>query len=314
MNRVCDIPMDSYRLAHYTVQVECYVCGGGNTFDAEHCRHCQAPMALAHQARSQDVRPAMIAVLGTSGAGKTVFLGMLMDMLSRQTRGIKALVRGAFSVSLQQLATTALSACEFPTKTPNEPDRWNWVHCQVTTKQNSRHPLELIVPDMAGEAVLQEIEHPNTFPVVRSFLSKASGIVVLVDAIRLEQGGLEQDHFSMKLLSFLGELDKEGQPTRKRRKQHRSRPVALVLTKADQCENCFDDPDAFAQTFASGMWRQCAERFDDVKIFASGVAGACAFRYGLGDSRRRIPLRVEPRGIVEPFEWIVSKLPLGRKA
>ena len=37
------LPMDSYRLAQYTVTAPCYVCGGGNNFDAELCRHCFAP-------------------------------------------------------------------------------------------------------------------------------------------------------------------------------------------------------------------------------------------------------------------------------
>ena len=78
------LEMDSYRLMAYTVPSPCYICGGGNNFDAELCRHCHAPMALAHQASSQKIHPKMIAAIGPSGAGKTVFLGMLTDMLSRQ--------------------------------------------------------------------------------------------------------------------------------------------------------------------------------------------------------------------------------------
>jgi len=308
MSRACDVPMDSYRLAHYTVQVECYVCGGGNTFDAELCRHCQAPMALAHQVNTQNVQPGLVAVLGTSGAGKTVYLGMLMDMLSRRNFGLQSLVRGAFSVSLQQITTSALANGEFPTKTPNEPDRWNWVHSQLTSP-NLRRPLELIIPDMSGEAVLEEIDHPRTFPVVRSFLSKSVGVVILVDAVRLQRGGHEQDHFTMKLLTFLSELEAENNRQRLRLKRHSGRPVAVVLTKADQCEKCFDDPEGFVKACGSGMWRHCSESIDNVKIFAAGVAGASAYRFGVGNQRRRVPLRVEPRGIIEPFEWLISKVP-----
>ena len=308
MSQGCELPLESYRLAHYTVQVECYVCGGGNTFDAEHCRHCQAPMALAHHVNSQNVQPGLIAVLGTSGAGKTVYLGMLMDMLSRRTHGLQALVRGAFSVSLQQITTAALANGEFPTKTPNEPDRWNWVHSQLRSPR-LRRPLEMIIPDMSGEAVLEEIDHPRTFPVVRSFLAKSVGVVILVDALRLQQGGHEQEHFTMKLLTFLNELENDDKQRGRRRDKPSSRPVSVVLTKADQCERCFEDPEAFVQACGSGMWRYCSESFENVKIFASGVAGACAYRFGLGDQRRRVPLRVEPRGIIEPFEWLVSKVP-----
>ena len=50
--RGCDVPMDSYRLAQYSAQVGCYICEGANTFDAELCRHCFAPMALASLSRA----------------------------------------------------------------------------------------------------------------------------------------------------------------------------------------------------------------------------------------------------------------------
>src|SRR3982751_6434545 len=103
------LELDSYRLIPYSVQVPCYVCEGGNTYDAELCRHCFAPMALAHQAQSQKVRPHMIATIGPSGVGKTVYLGMLIDMLSRQASGMQLLARGAFSITLQQLVIGALS-------------------------------------------------------------------------------------------------------------------------------------------------------------------------------------------------------------
>ncbi|MEX1222907.1 MAG: hypothetical protein WEA31_00015, partial [Pirellulales bacterium] len=75
MVRYVNVELDSVRLAQYAQQVPCYICEGANTFDAELCRHCYAPMALAHQARSQKVRPQLMAVIGSSGVGKTVYLG-----------------------------------------------------------------------------------------------------------------------------------------------------------------------------------------------------------------------------------------------
>ena len=68
-------PLESYRLAQYAVPIACYICDTDNTFDAEFCTHCLAPMALAHQANSQKIRPLMIAVVGAADAGKTVYLG-----------------------------------------------------------------------------------------------------------------------------------------------------------------------------------------------------------------------------------------------
>lgn len=293
------LEMDSYRLAAYTVPCPCYICGGGNNFDAELCRHCHAPMALAHQATSQKIHPQMIAAVGPSGAGKTVFLGMLTDMLSRQDESMQLLARGAFSIRLQQNAMAALARCEFPHKTPNEPDRWNWVHCQVLRKQ--RRPTELIMPDLAGEALLEEVDHPNTYPVIRSFLSKCAGIMVLIDAPRVEAGESDEDFHTMKLISYLTEL-----VIPEKKASWQTRPVALIFSKADQCEQCFDDPQAFARRHTPGLVQQCRERLKRHQFFAVGVAGACGYR-NEPHGKVHVPLRIEPRGIVEPFKWLLDE-------
>lgn len=295
-------PLEAYRLARYAVPIPCYVCETDNTYDAEYCTHCGAPMALAHQAHSQGIRPRMVAVMGASGVGKTVYLGMLMDILSRLPQRMQLLARGAFSITLQQNTISVLARCEFPAKTPNEPERWNWVHCQVR-RPRQRQPLEIIMPDMAGEALLAEVDHPHTYRVVRAFLAKCAGTLLLIDAERLIDGGPEQELFALKLLSYLAELV-EGR--RSSAKQH---PVALVLTKADRCEQCQDDPAAFAHDHAAGLWQQCRERFPSYRFFAASVAGACAVRDTLEEGRVQVPLRVEPRGIIEPFEWLVENLP-----
>lgn len=297
-------PLESYRLAAYAMPIPCYICQGDNTYDSEFCRHCLAPMALAHQANSQKVCPQMLAVIGASGAGKTVYLGMLMDMLSRQSSSLQLLARGAFSITLQQTALAALSRGRFPDKTPNEPDRWNWVHCQIRGPRQ-KTPLELIMPDMAGDALFQEIDHPHSFRVIREFLDKCAGALVLIDGMKLHEGRLEQDYFTMKLVSYLHELG-EG------RASWSHKPVALVFTKADQCESLLVDPEACARNDAARLWQQCRERFRKHRFFAARVAGACAWAEGPGRARTLVPLRIEPHGIVEPFAWLLEQI-LGRR-
>ena len=294
-------PLESFRLVEYALPISCYICGADNTFDAELCTHCQAPMALAHQANSQKILPRLVATVGASAVGKTVYLGMLMDMLSRQPQQMQMLVRGAFSITLQQMTVGALSHCRFPEKTANEPDRWNWVHCQIRHPKR-RHPLELIMPDMAGEAILEEVEHPHTYRVIRTFLQKCTGALILADATRLKQGGRGQDFFTMKLVSYLSELDDDP------KRGWRNRPVALVLTKADQCDDCMEDPAAFAKAHATGLWQQCQERFRCHRFFAVGMAGACAYLDSRFEGRQAIPLRIEPSGTIEPFEWLLEKI------
>jgi hypothetical protein len=301
MSRETVLPLDSLRLAQYSVQAPCYICGSGNNYDAELCRHCQAPMALAHQATTQKVHPHMVAVLGSAGAGKTVYLGMLTDMLSRQHEGLQILARGAFSISLQQTTMSALTRCEFPPKTPNEPDRWNWVHCQVIA-QTRRKSLEMIMPDFSGEALIHEIDAPHSYPVIREFLNKCAGVLILVDAARLGDGDQDQDFFTMKILSYLCELDSD------KRKGWPNKPVCFVFTKADQCETCFEDAMRFAKEHTPGLWQQCQERLRRFHFFASAVAGAVAYQPGFG-GKTQVPLRIEPRGIVEPFSWLVEQLP-----
>lgn len=301
MNKTIIQPLESYRLAKYAVPTACYLCGSDNAFDAELCHFCQAPMALAHQAESQKTDPRMIAVVGASGAGKTVYLGMLMDMLSRMPHRISVMARGAFSVTLQQTTTSSLAQCRFPEKTASEPDRWNWVHCQVR-RPNRREPMELIMPDMAGEAILEEIDHPHSYHAIRSFLGKCTGVMALVDAVTLKQGQREHDYFTMKLMSYLAEMADDP------RCNWRKQPVAVVFTKADECDECLNDPVAFARAHATGLWQQCTERFTLHRFFASGVAGACACRRDRFGGRLNIPLRIEPQGIVEPFEWMLREL------
>jgi hypothetical protein len=300
MIKVGQQPLDSLRFIQQANQVACYVCGSGNTYEIELCRDCFAPMALAHQAASQKVTPKMVAALGSGASGKTVYLGMLMDMLSRQHERLQLLARGAFSINLQQAAAGSLARGEFPGKTPCEPDRWNWVHCQIRSL-SQKAPLELVLPDLAGDALRKEIDHPHTYKVVYPLLAKSLGVLIFVDATKLQNGSLDEDYFTMKLLSYLAEIQDRARPG------WANRPIAFVLTKADECEDSFDDPAGFARARAPGFWRQCQERFRNYRFFAASVTGGCAFRT-TREGRVRVPLRIEPRGIVEPFEWLVKQL------
>src|SRR5688500_2220348 len=119
---------------------------------------------------------------------------------------IHILARRALPITLQQTSIAAQIRREFPNKPPNEPEQWNWMHCQVSMHER-RNAAELIMPDMSGEAILEEVDHPHTYRVIRSFLEKCAGIMILIDAVKLMEGCRDQDYFSMKLLSYLSELD-----------------------------------------------------------------------------------------------------------
>jgi hypothetical protein len=293
--------LESSRLVEYAAPVSCHICEAENTNNAEYCHLCMAPMALAHQVIMQNVKPQMVAVMGASGVGKTVYLGMLMDMLSRGLDKIHLLARGAFSITLQQITISALARCSFPRKTPNEPDHWNWVHCQIQRPGSKGH-TELLMPDMAGEAMLEEVEHPHSYRIISQLLKKSAGAMILIDGSQLKEGGPEQDFFCMKMLSYLNELDTD------RLQCWSKRPVALILTKADCCEECRDDPEEFAKTHAKGLWQFCRERFKNYRFFAVSVTGNCLACDTLTEGRIQFPLRIEPHGIVEPFQWMLEQI------
>lgn len=282
-------------------EANCYVCDGGNRANSEYCVHCRAPLSLSAQTNDRKKKPpTLIAVLGAPAAGKTAYLGMLTDILSRQLGSTQMLARGAFSVSLQQASINALSQRHFPEPTPPDPEGWNWVHCEVSGPRRKK-PIDLVLPDISGDAFLSELEHPSSVPVIQAFLQKCSAAMLLIDADRLEQGDQGPDFAAMKIVSYLSELpaDKKNDWTK--------RPVAIVFTKADRSPSCFDDPHEYGQRSTPGFWRQCQERLGRQQVFATSVVAATLEARMYGETVR-LPLRIEPRGTVEPFEWILNEL------
>jgi hypothetical protein len=127
-------------------------------------------------------------------------------------------------------------------------------------------------------------------------------VIVLIDGTKLQSGSLDEDYFAMKLLSHLSELSSDPKAP------WGNRPMALIFSKADECEMCFEDPAGYARRHAPGLWRVCQQRYRKHRFFASGVAGACVTRQLPGEGKLSVPLRIEPRGIIEPFEWLVENV------
>lgn len=305
MSPLAQIPLETYLLAEQAVPIACLVCDAENCCSAERCRRCHAPMALAHQTHLLKQKPHLIAVLGPSGVGKTAYLGMLMDILTRQIGLLRSTARGPMSISLQQATTTALATGWFPEKTARQPEHWHWVHCQFNCRRR-RRPVELVIPDLSGDALAEETERSGRYPAIRALLAKCSGLIVLADAQRLQAGDHSQDYVTLKLLSLLSELHDEQQGNRRSRAAER-RPLALVLTKADTCDGCIGAAREFAEAHADALWSDCQARFPRHDVFACSVAGATAYRDSYG-RRQHVPLRIEPHGIVEPFGWLMTEL------
>lgn len=288
--------------AEQQTTVACLICESKNSHEAFICGNCSAPMALIHESVAQNREPRIISIVGESNVGKTVYLGMLLDMLARRAGDFEAVPKGAYSVNLQQNVIAHLSQRRFPPKTPMEPDQWYWTYYQVLQKKRRGADwIDLVMPDMAGEALAAEVDTPKTFSVIRSLLAKTEAALVLVDAALAATGSSHPDFFALKLMTYLDDVFAT------QRKQRIPNPIAIVLCKADYCPECFDDPINFAKTNLSRLSNICDTRFSNIKFFASSVIGSLGFATGQ-DNVYPVPLHSAPRGILEPFEWLLDNL------
>ena len=282
------------------INVNCPLCDG-HLFTGDPCGTCHAPAAVVESIIYRDTEPRFVGVLGPSGVGKTVYLGMLLELLSRGAGGLHGVAKGPFSLALHRNLVLALEKQRFPDKTPNEADRWDWVHCEVTTAKRSR-VYDIVTPDVAGEAVMAELESPRSHPTIRALIGRCSGLVILADIVQVVAEGQGQELFAMQLVSYLDSL----YITRKRSKL--DVPVAIVFTKTDLFEGVVNDPDSFAKTNAPSLWKLCDARLKHYKFYCSGVAGSTGRLIDRDGSDILVPLRVEPHGIVEPFAWLLAQI------
>ncbi len=193
----------------------CPLCGG-HTYEGEPCGSCFLPFKVIESIRTRPDPPSFVVVLGPTGVGKTVYLGMLLDLLSRGTGGLQGLSRSPYSLTLHRNLILALERQRFPEKTPVETDRWNWLHCEILPGRGKRG-ADIVTPDVAGEAVMTELENPGNNKTIRALVSRCAGMVVLIDLVEVVADGQSQELFAMQLISYLDAL----RPGRKRRASSR---------------------------------------------------------------------------------------------
>jgi hypothetical protein len=84
--------------------------------------------------------------------------------------------------------------------------------------------------------------------------------------------------------------------------------VAIVFTKTDLCDEPIRDAETFARANTASLYGQCRMRLERLSFHCSGVAGSTGRLIDRNGQEMLIPLRVEPRGIIEPFAWMVNQL------
>jgi len=283
--------------------VACLICDADNAPDALLCRECSAPLALVHESAAQERAPNIVSLLGDTNVGKTVYLGFLLDMLSQRANNFEAIPKGAASIDVPHVVISHMAHRMFPPKTPMETNEWCWSYYQVRKRDRTEKWVDLLMPDMAGEALSAEVAAPDTFHVIPNLLARSRGLMLLVDAALAASGSSQPDFFGMKMLSYVDSLHAS------RRAKRIDMPVAIVCTKADHCPEAFDDPRRFVHASMNRLWNLCASRFARVEFFACSVIGSLAYATAENeDWVTPIPLHTALRGVLEPFEWIVQQL------
>lgn len=282
----------------------CVCCGVGYAGSGPLCIRCQAPVELSRIVHRRGAAPRFVPVLGASGAGKTVYLGMLLDILTKGTQRLTGIAAGSFSVALQQHTATSLAARRFPEKTPVEAEGWQWALCDVRSRAKPKNYADLLTPDFAGESIAQEISQQGSYPAIRHVMTQAKGLLVLCDSLQVRDAALSEDLFALNLLTYLAQtLDAD---RRTRRKRYDKLPLAIVLTKSDACPDAHQDPATFAASNLPRLRQLCQHRFPLHRFFASTVVGSCLTIVDAYGCENQVPLHIQPHGILEPLEWIMS--------
>src|SRR5690606_8207208 len=101
----------------------------------------------------------------------------------QHVQGFEAVPKGPHSVDLCQNVISHMAWRMFPPKTPMESNQWHWAYYEVSKAVGrERKFIDLVTPDLAGEAIAAEIASPSTFRVIQQLLNLSRGLILLVDA------------------------------------------------------------------------------------------------------------------------------------
>jgi hypothetical protein len=230
---------------------------------------------------------------------------MLLDMLGKGVRGMRGIPNGTFSMNVQDQTITALEQRRFPEKTPSEVDRWNWIHCEAFFEKKPKQRIDLITPDVAGEALAHEIAHPGASPMLYNLTGNADAVLVLLDSTCVRDYARSEDSFACKLVNYIA---KRHMLSENERRSHVRVPVAVVLTKTDVCSEAEFDTDSFVRANLPGLTQLFQQRFQSYAFFPATVVGTTIEHITADGLTVQVPLHVQPRGIVEPVQWAIGRL------
>ena len=270
----------------------------------DYCEECQTPAEITRSVSMRNAQPHFISVVGASNAGKTVYLGLLLDMLCGGAKNLKGVPNGAFSIRLQEQVVSALEERRFPEKTPNESDLWKWLHCVVTDSSTRKEKqVDFVAPDFAGEAIATELEQPGTYPAVSHIVQRTSAFLLLCDSVEVRDNGAREDLFAMKLGSYITQQQGLSEISKS---QDLAPAVAIVFTKSDTCPEAAADPIRFMKNNMPRFIDYCQHNFPRHAVFSASVVGSSTMLSNDVGGVARIPFHIQPRGVIEPLHWAIQ--------
>lgn len=282
----------------------CVCCDAQMSVVDDYCDVCNTPAEISRSVELRKATPHFISVVGPSNAGKTVYLGLLLDMLCGGARNLKGVPNGAFSIGLQEQVISALEERRFPEKTPNESDLWKWLHCVVTDSSKRKHKqVDFVAPDFAGEAIAMELEQPGTYPAVGHIVQRTAAFLLLCDSAEVRDNGAREDLFAMKLGSYIAQQQRLSELNDKR---DLTPAIAVVFTKSDTCTEAAADPRRFMANNMPRFMDYCTNNFPRHSVFSASVIGSSALLSNNVGGIARVPFHIQPRGVIEPLHWAIQ--------
>lgn len=283
-------------------RVRCICCDASSFSGTQFCCQCKMPMSLSESVGAREVAPMFLPIIGGRGVGKTVYLGMLLDLLLKGKQGVIGQPGSPGTIEAHKRAIASLKRRRFPPKTGTESEYWDWIQADLRFGEGkSEQAISWISPDPAGESVLMEIEHPGCFPALQASVAKSSGIVWLIDATSVQENSPAEELLAAKLAVYVHKNVRRSGPERK----IVDIPIAIAFTKTDACPEAAQNPKQFAAKSLAGFYGYLQDHVPKHRFFSSMAVGSVvqlADEFGGGF----FPMHVQPKGIVEPFAWVCN--------
>lgn len=250
-----------------------------------------APSAPAPTPVEGDGGSAPVAILGTSGSGKTVFMASLSIVLGRgDVRGMSSeIVKG---LGYQRAIRQSLETPQWPDHTPV--GQFSTFTLRIFKKRRiGEQTLLLEMNDISGEdfestfsASKDEIELPEAL----ENIPHAGGFIWLIDP-----DTFDRDHWVYHdLMRYLIDQRRLGV------KGRLEEPIAVVFTKSDRPGYVVDDPKDYFARHASELEMTMGRRVRRREFFK--IAATVQDEDGLP----RVPFTQQ--GVIEVLDWMMERI------